>query len=179
MFTARVSAIALLAGIVISFAVAGSRLGVREDKFRKSVGEYLATIAEPGQTLFLEPAGRIPFYSGIETVYDEIGLTNPDILPYLKKDPLRAWIGFLKVNRADLLVQRDGILVNQTWQGYELTPDEARWFWGHYEVIKKFNYSDVGGEDWWSNFALLPGESDYVVLRKRTDSDSDLNSTVH
>ena len=39
-----------------------------------------------GDTLFLEPAGYIPFYAGIKT-FDEVGLASPEILRFKERDP--------------------------------------------------------------------------------------------
>ena len=76
--------------IFISLAVLGMALaqwtysynwGMKEYTYRGGIGRYLASISKPDDTLFLEPAGYIPFYSGLFT-YDEVGLVFPQVVHY-------------------------------------------------------------------------------------------------
>jgi|GEM_PF-3524250 len=76
--------------------------GLQESGYRASVGIYIRDKAEPQDTLFLEPAGYIPFYSGLRTI-DDVGLTSPLATQYMSsgdtywratliRDQLPSWL---------------------------------------------------------------------------------------
>ena len=52
-----------------------------KENFRKSIGIEIGSTYRPDQKILLEPAGYIPFYSGL-TAYDTIGLASPTVNKY-------------------------------------------------------------------------------------------------
>ena len=86
-------------------------------------------------TLYLEPAGYIPFFSEIRTI-DEVGLASPVILKYKKTSKDSWWINFVRSEKPTFMVQREHILNNRTYQGYEFTKEERDWIDENYEIIK-------------------------------------------
>ncbi len=114
--------------------------GMKERAYRGGIGEYLAKISEPGDTLFLEPAGYIPYYSGIYT-HDEVGLVSPLILKYRADDPQGWWMDFVREVKPVWLVERGHITSYETYQGYEFSPEEREWFDANYTLVHSFEYN--------------------------------------
>ena len=71
--------------IVTSFAqlAISVNTGIRYE-YRISIGNYLQDNSTKSDVLILEPAGQIPFYSGLRTI-DTVGLTNPSAIEYQNK----------------------------------------------------------------------------------------------
>ena len=113
--------------------------GSQERKYRGGIGEYIKSISEPSDTIMLEPAGYIPFYSQRYT-YDEIGLVSPQVTEYKERYGTRWWVRFVQDKRPDYLVQRSGILRYRTRDGYELTEAERAWFDESYVLVREFEY---------------------------------------
>jgi hypothetical protein len=113
--------------------------GAQSSRYLEGIGRYIGTVARPGDTLLLEPAGAIPFFSGLVT-YDEVGLTSPRILPYLARDSVGNWLGFARDVRPTFTVQRDHFLAGSTALGYVLTADDKSWFEANYELIREFRF---------------------------------------
>ena len=157
--------IILLPLILIQFMLS-LNTGYQEMGYRASVGKYLELQAKEGDTLFLEPAGYIPYFSKIRTI-DEVGLASPLILTYKKKYRDNWWINFLKTEKPTFMVQRDHIIDYKTYQGYQLNKEEREWLNENYEIIKKFEYKP---EEWSTSFIIkkilkLGSHSNYYVLR--------------
>lgn len=150
-----------LAQWMISYSI-----GIQEFQYRAEVGRYIASIARPTDTLFLEPAGFIPFFSKLKT-WDEVGLVSPDILPFRISNPKNWWPTFVKAERPIWIVQRPELIDSgKTYQGYALTDDERTWLFAHYEVVRRFTYvpSDYASS-WLGRKILSEGShSGYDVL---------------
>jgi hypothetical protein len=104
--------------------------------------------ARRGDTLFLEPAGYIPFYAGIKT-FDEVGLASPEILRFKERDPNDWWGPFLREKHPTFVVQRQDFRHYQTYDGYHFTPAEIAWFERNYELVREFKFdptviTDIG-----------------------------------
>jgi len=113
--------------------------GTQEHLYRTRVGTYIESRSSPGDTLFLEPAGYIPFYSKLYT-YDEVGLGTPEITDYRRNHPKDWWFQFLRDKRPTFLVERQHILEFRTFEHYQLTEEQIRWFRDHYQLIQEFHY---------------------------------------
>lgn len=138
-------------------------IGHQESEYRAGVGRYLFSIARPGDTLFLEPAGHIPFQAGLKT-WDEIGLVSGDVLELKRAGHPDWWIRFVRKMRPTWLVQRSPLLDDRlTHDGYELSPEDWAWLQQNYEVVRRFKYAPEG--DW---LLSLGSHAGYDVLRLRT-----------
>lgn len=146
--------------------------GFQESVYRTGVGRFIHSIAPPDATLFLEPAGYIPFYAGLKT-YDEVGLTSEIVLDFKRTYGGRWWFPFIHEIRPTFLVQREHFLKRQTGRGYEFTSDEWQWLQTHYTLIRHFRYDQAATEvpAWRRPFVRLGRHSDYLVYRLRTDGD--------
>ena len=137
----------LLAG---QWVMAWSR-GTYEQLHRGGVGRYIRAHSPDTDTIFLEPAGYIPFYAQRYT-YDEIGLGTPEVTAYRRRHGQGWWIRFVQDKRPDLLVQRRHMLEHRTLEGYPLSRQEIDWFKSNYELIKEFHYRP---EDYYRHPLLL------------------------
>ncbi len=162
----------LLAGLATGASLLGCafqfllslNVGRQESGYRASVGKYLGQVADDGDTLVLEPAGIIPYFSGL-TTYDEVGLASPRVLPYLGSPGY--WLAeFLRDVCPTFTVQRSPFPAPASAAGW--TPAEA-WFDASYQVIRRFEYHP--GEWAQGDFtrALLErgSHADYFVYRRR------------
>jgi hypothetical protein len=163
-------ALGVLVALVVVLGMAGQwayayNWGTKEYAYRGSVGRYLAETAQPGDTLFLEPAGYIPYYSGLKT-YDEVGLVSPLVVDYREAYKRRWWMEFVQDATPDWIVQRGHFRNYVTYQGYKLDDRERKWFLRNYELVKEFRYQVT---DYASNPILVKllslGEADdYLVF---------------
>jgi hypothetical protein len=162
---------ALLLLFSLNLAVAIS-IGYQERTYRTGIGKYIAAMALPTDTLFLEPAGYIPFYAGIKT-YDEIGLASPKIIPFRKLDPNNWWTDFLRFAHPTFVVQREDILLGYTWSGGRLSADDMKWFSENYVVVKRFKYSDAlqGAPPYIQSLIKLGTISDYLLFKYKFASE--------
>lgn len=154
-----VGAVSLLLQLALSI-----NIGRQESGFRASVGEYLARVSHPGDTLVLEPAGIIPYYAGL-TTFDEVGLTSPRVLSYLRSGR-DTWLAELLHDVCPTFtVQRDDF---PPVVARPLSADES-WFRDNYRVRRRFVYVP----DEWARSAIERwllrhgGHSDYVLYERR------------
>ncbi len=113
--------------------------GMKEYAYRGGIGQQLAGMAHENDTLFLEPAGYIPYYSGLYT-YDEAGLGSPLILHYRDLYQTPWWIRFVEDAKPDWIVQRDHFETFTTYQGYTLNETEQKLFLENYHLVEKISY---------------------------------------
>ena len=168
MAIARGAFVVLIATILMYQLLLSYNKGRQEMGFRASVGKYIASIAKPGDSLFLEPAGYIPYYARLKTI-DEVGLTSAAVLKFKRSHPENWWIQAVKSNRPTFLVQRDHILENKTYQGATLESADADWLWENYGIVKTFTYNP---NDWaaseWLRWVLRRGShASYHLLQLR------------
>jgi len=114
-------------------------IGTLEYYHRAQVGKYIKEHSLPTDTLFLEPAGYIPFYSCRNT-YDEVGLGSPTVTSYMIRHPDNWWIRFIRDYRPTFLVQPQSILEIQKTYGYRMEPEDTLWFQDNYAIIQEFHY---------------------------------------
>lgn len=107
--------------------------------YRGDIGRYLATITGGKGTLFLEPAGYIPYFSGLRTD-DEIGLVSDRATWFMEHDPASWWFAYVAAQHPDYIVERAGFDRYTTLEGCTLTPDQQRWFNQHYRLLRRFHY---------------------------------------
>lgn len=166
---------ALLVGSVImmmSLQLARSyNWGVMEGRYRANIGTYIAGVSSANDTLFLEPAGYIPFYAGLKTI-DEIGLASPIVLKYKRESPENWWLNCVKKERPTFLVQREHFVDHRTHHGYQLKIDEIVWFDQHYALMKRFCYTPQEYTDhaFLVRLLKLSKTHDYYVYKLRERS---------
>lgn len=122
--------------IVIHLSIASQESG-----YRAAIGNHLRRVAPPQATVFLEPAGYIPFFAELKA-YDTVGLASGKVLGYRKQAGPRWWIALVQQEQPTFIVERSPIhLDGVVDQGRVLTPDELAWFKAHYRLDKHFVYA--------------------------------------
>jgi hypothetical protein len=111
----------------------------QEYHYRGDVGRYLAAVSHGRGTLFLEPAGAIPYFSGLETD-DEIGLVSPRVTAFMKGNPDRWWFDYVSTVQPDYIVQSADFENYRTAEGYTLDPEQQQWFRQHYQLLRRVHY---------------------------------------
>jgi hypothetical protein len=107
--------------------------------YRGDIGRYLGTVSRGRGTLFLEPAGLIPYFSGLRTD-DEIGLVSDRATYFMEHDPARWWFDYVSTEHPEYIVERAIFDHYSTLEGYTLAPDQQRWFNAHYRLLRRFHY---------------------------------------
>ena len=146
-------------------ALAGS---TQDYHYRGDIGRYLATISHGQGTLFLEPAGLIPYFSGLRTD-DEIGLVSGRVTDYMQRDPNSWWFDYVATEHPDYIVERQSFDHFSTIEGYTLTPDQQRWFAAHYRLLRRVHYAPSAyhpSPDLQKILAMGPIE-DYLIYGRR------------
>ena len=141
--------------------------GFQEKNYRAGIGKWLKINSKPTDTLLLEPAGYIPYYSGLKT-YDEIGLVSSDVFHYLKLYGGNWWPRFVKDFCPTYIVERDPLTEGKkTGSGYMLNHQDEKFLSANYSLFKHFSYNP---KDFTSNkFSLrllITSHSDYYVYRR-------------
>ena len=133
------------------------------------IGRYLA-ISHPGDTLFLEPAGQIPFFPGLFTD-DEVGLVSPRVIAYHRQFPHDWWPHFVEDNQPTFIVERSPMLTGWTYHGYRLNPAERTWFTEHYCAMKCFS---LRPDDLLQQSILEPSLNPVPESRRRLGPDTEI-----
>src|SRR5260370_30254184 len=104
------------------------------------VGDYVGQISGGEGTLFLEPAGVIPFYAKMRT-YDYRSLGTNKVLDYWQRYGRNAWwIEFVKREEPNIIVSRTNILAGSVEVGGPLSAAQVAWLREHYGLARRFNY---------------------------------------
>jgi hypothetical protein len=141
--------------------------------YRGDIGRYLGDVSKGQGTLFLEPAGYIPTYSGLRTD-DEVGLVSNRITNYMLRDPQPSkgawWMAYVKAEKPAYIVQREPFLHFETFEGYTLTQAEQQWFSEHYQLIRRTHYEPrvYHPSQYLRKILALGSMPDYLVY-ERTD----------
>lgn len=153
--------------IMMSLQMARSyNWGVMEGVYRANIGKYIAKESKITDTLFLEPAGYIPYYAKLKTI-DEIGLASPIVLKYKKEYPGNWWMNCVKQERPTFLVEREHFRDYRTHGGYKLTAAEIGWFNENYKMIKSFSYTpqEYADNQFFRKLLKLSKTHDYFVFK--------------
>ena len=147
--------------------------GAQEYYYRGGVGRYLRSISAKNDTLLLEPAGYIPFYSCLYT-WDEAGIVSPEVTRFRKRFGLGWWVRFVEFKRPTFLVEREHMLSYKTSDGYPLSREERAWFDRNYELIHKTSYlpEAVLSNPLLQRIAKMGSSSPYFVYRLIPESAS-------
>lgn len=106
--------------------------GNGEWNYRRSIGLFLNTYEkDKNQWIFLEPAGYIPYFSGLKTI-DEVGLVDKGVQGEILKDKANFWINTVKGRKPKYLLTYDDLYQRK----------EAAYFRIHYKLIKEFRVKD-------------------------------------
>ncbi|PJJ66979.1 LTA synthase family protein [Chryseobacterium geocarposphaerae] len=106
--------------------------GNGEWNYRRSIGLYLDLYEkDKKQWILLEPAGYIPYFSGLKTI-DEVGLVDKQIQEEIKKDKTNYWINTVKKRKPKYLLSYKDLF----------TEKDADYYKTHYRLLKEFRIKD-------------------------------------
>ena len=155
---------------IFQFAIL-KNIGFQENSYRSVIGKDVFNLSNfpETDTLFLEPAGYVPYFAKIKT-FDTVGLSSPEILKYRNKNNIRWWLDFIEDKRPTFILDRSNIYNGYSHDGeYSLTDAELKWFLRNYNLVKKYNYhthvSNYSGS--LESFYKLGNHSDYFLYKKK------------
>jgi hypothetical protein len=139
--------------------------------YRADVGRWLHNQSVPTDTLFLEPAGYIPYFAQLRTT-DEVGLISPEILDYKRRFPADWWFQFVSQQQPTWLVERADMRHYETYQHQQLSPAQIAWFTQHYQLVREFHYdpAQYAQSPWQLRILEHGSHADFLVYRLRPQS---------
>lgn len=106
--------------------------GNGEWNYRRSIGLYLDLYEkDKKQWILLEPAGYVPYFSGLKTI-DEVGLVDKQIQEEIKKDKVNYWINTVKKRKPKYLLSYKDLF----------TEKDAEYYKTHYKLLKEFRIKE-------------------------------------
>ena len=125
--------------------------GIVGFRYLSSIGRDIGRMAQPGDSLELEPAGYIPFYAGIRTE-DEIGLASETIVDYRIRYGHEWFMAYLRQEGPTFLLEKEYFENRQTLDGDRISPVDWQWFVSHYRLVRTYSFND---KDYVHNAVLL------------------------
>ncbi|QIY89880.1 hypothetical protein [Chryseobacterium gallinarum] len=108
--------------------------GNGEWNYRRTIGIFLNQYEkDKNQWILLEPAGYVPYFSGLKTI-DEVGLVDKQIQAEIKKDKANYWINTVKTRKPKYLLSYKNL--------YEGNTADAFYYQTHYRLLKEFRVKD-------------------------------------
>ena len=111
--------------------------GNGEWNYRRSIGLFLNEHEkDKNQWIFLEPAGYVPYYSGLKTI-DEVGLVDKEVQTEIKKDPKNFKLNVAKNRKPKYILSYSDLFEGEN----------AVYYLQHYQLIRKFRINDYLNSD--------------------------------
>lgn len=133
--------------------------GNGEWNYRREIGLFLHEYEkDKNQWIFLEPAGYIPYFSGLKTI-DEVGLVDKGVQHEILKDKPNFWINTVKNRKPRYLLTYDDLYQRK----------DAEYFRAHYKLVKEFRIKDHLKSDYRiieKIYILKPSGSDYNLYQR-------------
>ncbi|MCU7613729.1 hypothetical protein N0B16_04695 [Chryseobacterium sp. GMJ5] len=133
--------------------------GNGEWNYRRSIGLFLDVYEkDKKQWILLEPAGYIPYFSGLKTI-DEVGLVDKQIQTEIRKDKPHYWINTVKKRKPKYLLSYNNLFEDQ----------DSAYYKDHYKLLKEFRIKDHLKSDnkiLEKIYKLKPSGSDYNLYEK-------------
>ena len=106
--------------------------GNGEWNYRRSIGLFLNQYEkDKNQWILLEPAGYVPYFSGLKTI-DEVGLVDKKIQEEIKKDKSRIWINTIEKRHPKYLLANKDLFEGKKGEFYR----------SKYRLLKEFRIKD-------------------------------------
>ena len=123
------------------------------------------------QSILLEPAGIIPFYTRLYT-YDEVGLVNERINDEMRKDENYWWINAVHQFQPDYILtiaKKPG----DTNSLYKIKPEDSKDFEQDYQLVKDYPIAKIHDHaplllKW--IYQIRPIGKDYYLYKKRIEN---------
>ena len=134
--------------------------GNGEWNYRRSIGLFLNNHEkDKNKWIFLEPAGYVPYFSGLKTI-DEVGLVDKEVQTEIKKDKPNYWINTVKNRQPKYLLSYKDLFDGEN----------ADYYRTHYKLLKEFRINDFLKSDnqiLEKIYKLKPSGTDYNLYEKR------------
>lgn len=128
--------------------------GNGEWNYRRTIGTFLHSYEkDKNQWILLEPAGYVPYFSGLKTI-DEVGLVDKEIQNEIKKDKTHYWINTVKKRKPKYLLAYTDLFKGQN----------AEYYRAHYKLLKEYrvkNYLKSESPILQKIYKLKPSGTDY------------------
>ncbi len=142
-------------------------IGYMEETQRVQIAEDIkAENFGMNHSIILEPAGKIPFYTGLYT-YDEVGLVNKRINEEMVKDEKFWWMNSVRDFQPDYI-----LTVGKKPGGnyYHMKPADFKYFDAHYQFVKQYPIAEIHQNapeilKW--IYKIRPIGKDYFLYQKR------------
>lgn len=129
-------------GLYLFQLLQSEAIGYMENKQRVQIANDIkARGTDMHQSIFLEPAGKIPFYTNLYT-YDEVGLVNRKVLDEMLKDGEYWWINTVRDLQPDYILSI-GAKPDSGKGYYRMKEVDKAYFDEHYEFLKAYPISDI------------------------------------
>ena len=125
-----------------------------ENGVRRPMGEYLAQLMKPEETLSCEPLGYVGYYSR-KTIYDWPGLGSKKVTTFLRTHPHE------RTMYAMLAHFRPNYLLLRPWEYEGLKKEEGNWVSNEYQIVRTFGpVADVPAWIQWHY------DAKYILLKR-------------
>ena len=133
--------------------------GNGEWNYRRTIGLFLNGYEkDKNQWIFLEPAGYVPYFSGLKTI-DEVGLVDKGVQQEIKKDNVHFRINTVQHRKPKYLLSYRDLF----------TGEEASYYKAHYRLLKEFRIKDHLKSDnkiLEKIYVLKPSGTDYNLYER-------------
>lgn len=134
--------------------------GNGEWNYRRSIGTFLHQHEkDKNQWIFLEPAGYVPYFSGLKTI-DEVGLVDKGVQEEIWKDRPNYKLNTIKNRKPKYILAYKDIFESK----------DAVYYQEHYRLIKEFRINDyLHHENKWIEkiYRLKPSGTDYNLYERK------------
>ena len=133
--------------------------GNGEWNYRRHIGLFLNQYEkDKNQWILLEPAGFVPYFSGLKTI-DEVGLVDKEIQQEIIKDKPNYWINTIKKRKPKYL-----LAYKDLFEG-----ENADYYKKHYKLLKEFRINNHLNSDYTileKIYKLKPSGTDYNLYER-------------
>lgn len=136
--------------------------GNGEWNYRRTIGVFLNQYEkDKNQWILLEPAGYVPYFSGLKTI-DEVGLVDKQIQEEAVKDKAHYWINTVEKRKPKYLLSYNNLFEGEDGEYYKI----------HYKLLKEFRVKDHLKSDnkiLEKIYILKPSGTDYNLYERLRD----------
>jgi len=136
--------------------------GNGEWNYRRTIGLFLNTYEkDKNQWILLEPAGYVPYFSGLKTI-DEVGLVDKQIQEEAIKDKKHYWINTVEKRKPKYLLSYNNLFKGEDAEYYQI----------HYKLLKEFRVKDhlkSNNKILEKIYILKPSGTDYNLYERVRD----------
>lgn len=135
--------------------------GNGEWNYRRSIGIFLNNYEkDKKQWILLEPAGYVPYFSGLKTI-DEVGLVDKEIQKEIKKDKENYWLNTVKKRKPKYLLSYKNLYREK----------DSLYYKQHYRLVNEFRIKDHLKSDYpilEKIYRLKPSGTDYNLYQVKS-----------